>query len=86
MAGNPIGKLSEFDPTSDSVSAYVEQANLFFKANEIAAAKQVVVFLSTIGGGTYSLLRNLQAPTLPKDKTLDEIVDVLTKIMSRRLW
>ena len=79
MAGNWIGKLSEFDPTSDSVSAYVEQANLFFEANEIAVAKQVAVFLSAIGGGTYSLLRNLQAPTLPKDKTLDEIVDVLTK-------
>ena len=25
------------------------------------------------------LLRNLLVPTLPKDKTLDEIVDVLTK-------
>ena len=25
------------------------------------------------------MLRNLQVPTLPKDKTLDEIVDVLTK-------
>ena len=79
MAGNSIGKLSEFAPTSDSVSAYVERANLFFEANEIAAAKRVAVFLSAIGGGTYSLLRNLLAPTLPKDKTLDEIVDVLTK-------
>ena len=79
MAGNTIGKLSEFDPTSDSVSAYVERANLFFEANEIAAAKRVAVFLSAIGGGTYSLLRNLLAPTLPREKTLDEIVDVLTK-------
>ena len=56
MAGNTIGKLSEFDPTSDSVSAYVERANLFFEANEIVAAKRVAVFLSAIGGGTYSLL------------------------------
>ena len=79
MAGNSIGKLSEFDPTCNSVSAYVERANLFFEANEIAAAKRVAVFLSAIGGGTYSLLRNLLAPTLPKDKTLDEIVNVLTK-------
>ena len=61
------------------MSAYVERANLFFEANEIAAAKRVAMFLSAIGGGTYLLLQNLLAPTLPKDKTLDEIVDVLTK-------
>ena len=57
----------------------LRDVNLFFEANEIAAANRVAVFLSGIGGGTYSLLRNLQVPTLPKDKTLDEIVDVLTK-------
>ena len=50
MAGNTIGKLSEFDPTSDSVSAYVERANLFFEANEIAAAKRVAVFLRLYQG------------------------------------
>ena len=79
MAGNTIGKLSEFDPTSDSVSAYVERANLFFEANEIAEAKRMAVFLSVIGGGTYSLLQNLLARTLPREKTFDKIVDVLTK-------
>ena len=40
MAGNTIGKLSEFDLTSDSVLAYMEQANLFFEANEITEATQ----------------------------------------------
>ena len=45
----------------------------------LCACVCVAVFLSAIGGGAYSLLRNLLAPTLPKDKTLDEIVDVLTK-------
>ena len=79
MAGNTIGKLSEFDPTSDLVSAYVERANLFFEGNEIAEAKRVAVFLSVIGGGTYSLLQNLLARALPREKTFDKIVDVLTK-------
>ena len=56
----------------------LRDVNLFFEANEIAAAKRVAVFLSAIGGGTYySLLRNLQAPTLPKDKTLGRIDETL---------
>ena len=79
MAGKTIGQLAEFDPTSDSVSAYVERAQLFFQANEIAEAKRVAVFLTAIGGRTYTLLRNLLAPTLPKDKSFDELVDTLKK-------
>jgi len=79
MAGKTIGQLAEFDPTSDSVSAYVERAQLFFQANEIAEAKRVAVFLTAIGGRTYTLLRNLLAPTVPKDKSFDEIVDTLKK-------
>ena len=40
--------------------------------------KKVTVFLSAIGSMTYSLLRNLLTPTLPKDKSF-EIVEVLEK-------
>ena len=44
MAMAVVGRLSEFDPTSDSVSAYVEQALLFFEANKVQDAKRVAVF------------------------------------------
>ena len=57
--------------------AYVERAQLFFEANDVAEAKQVPVFLSAIGARTYTLLRNLLTPILTKDKTFDEIVTVL---------
>ena len=77
MAKTTIGQLAEFDAASDTVSAYVERAQLFFEANDVAEAKRVAVFLSVIGGSTYKLLRDLLAPTLPKEKTLDEIVDTL---------
>ena len=42
-------------------------------------AKKVAIFLSTTGSKTYSLLQNLLTPTLPKDKSFDEIVEVLEK-------
>ena len=72
-----IGQLAEFDAASDTVTAYEERAQLFFEANDIAENKRVAVFLSAIGGSTYKLLRDLLAPTLPKEKTLDEIVETL---------
>ena len=37
------------------------------------------VFLSVVGGKTYTLLRSLLSPTLPKDRSYDDIVDALKK-------
>ena len=64
------GKLSEFHPEAESISAYLERVELFFTANSIADDKKVAVFLSVIGGKTYSLLRDLLAPEKPQDKSL----------------
>ena len=50
-----IGKMQEFDPTSDRISTYLERAEIFFQANEIAENKRVAVLLSIIGRKTYSL-------------------------------
>ncbi len=77
MARATFGHLAEFDATSDSVTSYVERAQLFLDANDIAAEKRVAVFLSAIGGKTYTLLRNLLAPAVLKEKTLDEIITAL---------
>ena len=64
------GKLSEFHPEAESISAYLERVELFFTANSIADDKKVAVFLSVVGGKTYSLLRDLLAPEKPQDKSL----------------
>ena len=64
-----IGKLAEFNPKNNLITAYVERITLYFQANKIADGKQVAVFLSTIGAKTYALLRNLVTPSLPKDKS-----------------
>ena len=79
MESRNFGQLEEFNPRTDSWQAYVERANLYFQANGISEEKQLPVFLSSIGGKTYGLLRNLLAPTLPKDKPLDEVIAVLKK-------
>ncbi len=41
---------------------------VFFTANNIAAAKQPAVLLSCIGSKTYSIVKKLLAPALPSSK------------------
>ncbi len=72
-----IGKISEFDPETESVSSYVERVEFFFSANDVPAAKHVPVLLSAIGEKTYDLLRNLLVPAALKDKSFKELVMAL---------
>ena len=72
------GKLGPFKPESDSLQSYIERAKIYFAANEIQDEKQAIVFLSELGERTYAVLRNLVAPDLPQDKSLDEIVTALS--------
>jgi hypothetical protein len=43
MATAAVGRIQEFQPESESWSAYVEQIKLYFSANDIANAKKVLV-------------------------------------------
>ncbi|XP_078253747.1 ER membrane protein complex subunit 2 isoform X1 [Rhinoraja longicauda] len=72
-----IGSIGEFAPKTESWSAYVERLEQFFEANDIAVEKQVATLLSVMGASTYGLLRNLVQPLKPKDKSYDDIVNIL---------
>ena len=74
---NLFGRIQEFQPDSELISAYTERLQLYFEANDVASAKQVPVLLSVIGVKTYSLLRSLLAPELPQSKTLSELLAIL---------
>ena len=77
MARSTLGSLQEFQPDSESITAYLERTSVYFTANSIDAAKQVPVLLSVIGAKTYSLLRSLTAPDKPQDKSYAELSEVL---------
>eukprot|EP00731_Ephydatia_muelleri_P033663 Em0034g45a len=74
-----LGKIQEFEPGNESMSAYPERVELFMAANAIAEERKVTVFLSTVGPKTYGLLRNLVAPSKPQDKSMLELTAVLKK-------
>ena len=79
MATATFGQVQEFHPENESVTAYLQRVQQFFQANGIQTAKQVPVFLSMIGGKNYSLLWNLVSPDQPKDKSFDQLSEVLKK-------
>ena len=71
--------MLEFEPSAESFSVYVERVNLFFTANEVPEEKRVPVFLTIVGKSTYALFRNLLQPSLTKDKTFQDITEILKK-------
>ena len=73
------GKLGEFKPEEENISAYLERVQIYFQANDIKRERQVAVFFSVVGGKTYSLLRDLCAPSKPVEKSVEELSAVLRK-------
>lgn len=74
-----FGRIEPFEGGGDEWLAYVERVHEFFFANDVLAAKTRSIFLSCCGPRTYCLLRNLVKPRAPQDKTLSEILAILSK-------
>jgi len=79
MADNKLafGHLETFNLDSETITGYLEHVGLFFQANAVKEGRKVAIFLSVIGRKTYSLLRNLTSPNLPKDTSFKALTDKL---------
>ena len=93
MASPLLGSVGEFDPSTETFTAYFERLEQFFEANSIghypadstaaviqaANKKKVAVMISVIGKNTYGTLRDLCSPDNPKDKTFEVLRDLLQR-------
>ena len=91
MAAHVLGSVGEFDPSSEIFTVYCERLEQFFVANNIgqcsedasaeilsaADKRKVAVMISIIGKDTYGVLRDLCSPENPKDKTFEELCEIL---------
>ena len=77
-----VGRIEEFDASTDNWRSYVERLEHYFKANKIDDSLQKDAFLACIGRKTFTLLRSLTAPDKPGDKEYDELVTLLTRHMA----
>lgn len=73
---NFIGNIECFVPGED-FSEYVERLNNLFVLNKVEDDKKVPFLISVMGSVTYRILKNLTAPTLPKDKKFEETIKIL---------
>ena len=74
-----IGHMQEFNPDTETVTAYLERFQMFVSANSIAEEKLVPTLLTVVGSTPYTLIRGLVSPELPKDKSFNELVSILKK-------
>lgn len=77
-----LGSMIEFDPINDDWIIYQERLEQSFDANLIAdveagAKRRAASLLSLIGADTYKLLRDLCYPELPKEKTYEQLCELL---------
>ena len=74
------GRLAEFSPGIDTIENYKERVFLYCTANSIEDGdKQKAVFLTSFGGTTYTLLKNLVRSRLPQDLELEALIDVIKR-------
>ena len=74
------GSIGEFQNAQEDWQSYmyVERLQQYFVANDVKNAdKQRAILLSSVGGPTYQLIRNLLAPDKPTSKTFAEIVEAV---------
>ena len=69
-----IGRIGEFNPENKSISAYLER---FVTVNGIAEDKRAPTLLLVLGMNQYSLIRGMVSPVKPKEKTRNELCDLL---------
>ena len=67
MAPRVLGRLEEFNPNSDSVTEYVQHANIFFMANEVPDGKKVSVFLSAVGENLHVFVQSVFTNTATRE-------------------
>ena len=72
-----VGPVGEYVDGKEDIASYIERIELYFAANYVEKDNEVVTLLAVIGADAYGVLRNLLAPQRPKDKSFDELKEVL---------
>ena len=80
-----LGKLPEFHD-GENWCEFIERLDAYFFVNNItgneAEEKKRAILLTVCGSKTYSLMKNLLAPTKPTEKSYTELVDLIEKHVS----
>ncbi|UYV65687.1 K02A2.6-like, partial [Cordylochernes scorpioides] len=76
----PQGK--EYNEETETFETFYERLEQFLILEEAGDEKKKAYLLTLMGSKTYGVLKNLCSPILPKDKTFDNLIDILKRHFS----
>ncbi|XP_031338346.1 uncharacterized protein K02A2.6-like [Photinus pyralis] len=77
-----VGTIEQYNPKTGNFEEYKERMEQYFLCNDVPDDRKVPLFLTLIGGQTYSILKDLSAPTSPANLSYKEMVDKLSQHFS----
>lgn len=79
-----IGNTPEFNIHKGDWILYTEILEQFFEINSIEEHKKCAYLISVIGQDCYKILNEICYPELPKNKSYDELCDLLMKHFDKK--
>lgn len=76
---NLIGNLPYFSMGYSDWHVYCERLEQYFEVNDIDAEKRRALLLTSLDETVYKTLRDVCHPSLPKERTYDELLQLLSK-------
>ncbi|UYV74425.1 K02A2.6-like, partial [Cordylochernes scorpioides] len=75
-------QFKEYNEETETFETFYERLEQFLILEEAGDEKKKAYLLTLMGSKTYSVLKNLCSPILPKDKTFDNLIDILKRHFS----
>lgn len=74
-----LGELPRYNGDFDDWQVFLERLEQFFEINDVVEEKKKAILITSVNDQVYKTLRDVCHPELPKDKTFDELCDLLNK-------
>ncbi|UYV63361.1 K02A2.6-like, partial [Cordylochernes scorpioides] len=75
-------QFKEYNEETETFETFYERLEQFLILEEAGDEKKKACLLTLMGSKTYGVLKNLCSPILPKDKTFDNLIDILKRHFS----
>ncbi|GFX98647.1 transposon Tf2-6 polyprotein [Trichonephila clavipes] len=72
-------QFDKFDEENENFDSFLERFETYLDVQNVPIANRAKVFVSSLNAKLYQLLKNLLAPDIPSDQTLDKLKDALKK-------
>lgn len=74
-----LGELPHFYGDGYDWNVFTERLEQFFEINDVVEEKKKAILITCIGDQVYKTLRDVCHPALPKEKSFDELCELLNK-------